>query len=226
MRVSIPFVTKLSMALLCCALSSMVHSQTVGSRLPRIDASGEYLFYLHGGVVTNKGDGAINDSAPEWGPYEYTNILDSLKKHGFFVISERRMPQIDDSVYVLKIVRQIDTLLASGVSARNILVVGASAGGHIAFEVASRLRNANLKFAVLGACWPSTYKEYEKRELRGNFLSIVEKSDPHGTCSAIFQNRKHITFKEIFLDTNLSHGFLYKGHKQWIDPIIAWARMD
>ena len=209
---------------LLCLHAARIHAQTVGSFVPRhIDGEAKYIFYLHGGVVTNKGDGAINESAPEWGPYEYTYILDSLKKRGFHIISERRMPEVDDSVYVRKIIAQIDTLKAAGARTPNILVVGASAGGHIALYVASRSGDDNLKFVILGACRPSTYMDYETLDLQGNFLSVIERSDPHGTCSALFQNRKHIRFKEVVLNTNLSHGFIYKGYNEWIDPIITWA---
>ncbi len=45
-------------------------AQSISSFLPqKLSLSEKYLFYLHGGVVTVKGDNAINDGAPEWGPY-------------------------------------------------------------------------------------------------------------------------------------------------------------
>src|SRR5687767_3312921 len=103
-------------------INSSVFAQTIGSSLPRNIAKTEkYLFYLHGGVVTVLGNNAINQSVPEWGPYEYLNILDSLKKRGFNVISENRKPGVDDSVYVNKIVGQVDTLFRKAVPAKNIL---------------------------------------------------------------------------------------------------------
>src|SRR6187399_3311248 len=103
--------------------------QTVGTFLPeKISKSDKYLFYLHGGVVTVLGNNAINQSVPEWGPYEYLNILDSLRRRGFKVISENRREGIDDSVYVNKIVGQIDSLHKAGVKSNKIVVVGASAG--------------------------------------------------------------------------------------------------
>jgi hypothetical protein len=103
--------------------------QTIGSSIPaKVDVKGKYLFYLHGAVVTQLGDNAINQSAPEWGPYEYSNILDSLRKHGFYVISEIRKKDVDDSIYVNKILKQIDSLLRAGVKTKKIMVIGASAG--------------------------------------------------------------------------------------------------
>ena len=60
-----------------------VTSQTISSFLPvNISDSQRFLFYLHGGLVSEMGNNGINRSAPEWGPYEYLNILDSLSGKG------------------------------------------------------------------------------------------------------------------------------------------------
>lgn len=206
------------------SLNSTGFGQIVSSSLPsKIGKSEKYLFYLHGGVVTVLGNNAINQSMPEWGPYEYLNILDSLRNRGFNIISENRKQGVDDSVYIDKMVKQIDTLLKAGVKPGNILVVGASAGWHIAIHASAKLKNTNLNYVIMGGCWPATYKDYVGIELYGHFLSIIETTDPHGTCSKIFENRKHFSsVKEIILNTGMSHGFFYKGYKHWIDPVVDW----
>ena len=186
-------------------------AQTVSSSLPKtIDKKGGYLFYLHGGVVTVLGDNAINNGAPEWGRYEYSNILDSLRLRGFYVVSERRFPE-----------GQLDSLLKVGVPVQNLLVVSASAGWAISYRVSDRLRNDSLHFVKIGGCRQDDYKEVEQSELHGHFLSIIEKSDPRGSCDNLFQMRKRIiSYKQVVLNTGLSHGFFYKGRKEWIDPIV------
>ncbi len=211
--------------LILLAIQSGSFGQTVGSDLPtEISKSGRYLFYQHGGVVTALGDNAINQSVPEWGPYEYTRILDSLRKRGFHVISEIRKEGIGDSIYTNKIVSQIDSLLRAGVKTKNILIVGASAGWNITLQVSAKLKNKQMKFVMMGGCWPNTYKDYSSLLITGKFLSIIETTDPHGTCNSIFQGRKKITsYQEVKLNTGLSHGFIYKGYKEWIDPIVAWS---
>jgi hypothetical protein len=203
-------------------------NQTIGSNLPKqIHPSGEYMFYLHGGVVTVLGNNAINQSVPEWGPYEYHNILDSLKSRGFHLISEKRSEGVEDVFYANKISIQIDSLLRRGVDAKNILVLGASAGWSIALRVSDQLQNKQLKFVLMGGCWPDSYKDYEHLALAGSFLSIIEASDPHGTCSRIFEHRSTITsYKEVTLNTGRSHGFIYKGYKDWIDPVVAWFKQN
>ena len=108
--------------------NSIVTGQSISSFVPKkIVKSEKYLFYLHGGVVTVLGNNAINQSMPEWGPYEYLNILDSLRNRGFNIISENRKEGIEDSMYVDKMSKQIDTLVKAGVKPKNILIVGASA---------------------------------------------------------------------------------------------------
>ncbi len=207
----------------CVTISTLASAQSVSIFLPeKISSAEKYLFYLHGGVVTDKGNNGITDAAPEWGPYEYLNILDSLKNRGYNVISENRKPEVDDSIYANKVAQQIDTLIRDGVKEKNIVIVGASAGADIAIHVSAKMKNKKLKFVIMGACWPDTYKGYEPLRLYGHFLSIIESSDPHGTCAAVFKGRKNITIREITLHTGLSHGFIFKGYKEWIDPIVGF----
>lgn len=212
------------MLFILLAVQTASFGQTIGSFLPKeISKTDKYLFYQHGGVVTVLGDNAINQSMPEWGPYEYTRILDSLRKRGFHVISEIRKEGVDDSAYTNKITSQIDTLLRAGVKPGNILVVGASAGWNITLRVSASVKHKQMSYVLMGGCWPDTYKDYNNLPITGKFLSIIEKTDPHGTCNSIFQGRKKITnYKEIILNTGRSHGFIYKGYREWIDPLVAW----
>ena len=205
-----------------------VVAQTVSASLPKpIDKKGRYLFYLHGGVVTVLGDNAINNGAPEWGPYEYSNILDSLRTRGFYVVSERRFESITDSYYAMKVSRQVDSLLHAGVPIDNIVIVSASAGWAISFRVSAILRNQRLRFVKIGGCRQYDLEELELIELYGDFLSIIEKSDPRGSCRELFEpeKQKHVAgFCEVILNTGLNHGFFYTGRKEWIDPIMEWLK--
>ena len=220
-------VKPLILLLLLCFLQTAVVAQNIRYDLPtRLDPTAYYLFYLHGGVVTVKGDNAINDPVPQFGPYQYSRILDTLRAHRFHVISERRLTGIDDSVYTNKIVRQVDTLLRAKVPVRNIILVGASAGSNIVLRVSGRLKNLQMKYVIMGGCWPETYKDYSDIQITGRFLSIIESSDPHGTCAQIFQNRTQVKdFHEIKLETGLDHGFIYKPYAAWIDPLVQWFQI-
>ena len=214
--------------ILICLLHASAIAQHIQRDLPTtIDPAGNYLFYLHGGVVTVKGDNAINDPVPEYGPYQYSRILDTLQAHGFYVISERRLPGIEDSVYAKKIAQQVDTLLRAKVPASKIILVGASAGSNIVLHVSDRLKNPEMKYVIMGGCSPDIYKYYLNIKPEGHFLSIIESSDSRGTCEKIFENRQQVkSFREIKLHTGLNHGFIYKPYAAWLDPVLQWFQTN
>src|SRR5215204_909637 len=213
--------------ILICLLQASATAQHIQRDLPTtIDPTGKYLFYLHGGVVTVKGDNAINDPVPEYGPYQYSRILDTLHAHGFYVISERRLQGVEDSVYARKIAQQVDTLLKAKVPVNKIMLVGASAGSNIVLHVSDRLKNPEMKYVIMGGCSPDIYKYYLNIKIEGRFLSIIESSDSRGTCAKIFENRKQVkSFHEIKLETGLNHGFIYKPYAAWLDPVLQWFQI-
>jgi len=217
----------MKLIILFCLLQTAVVAQNIRHDLPtRIDPAAYYLFYLHGAVVTVKGDNAISDPVPQFGPYQYSRILDTLRAHVLYVISERRLQGVDDSVYTNKIALQVDTLLKARVPVRNIILVGASAGSNIVLRVSARLKNPQMKYVIMGGCWPETYKDYSDIQITGRFLSIIESSDPRGTCAQMFQNRTQVKdFHEIKLETGLDHGFIYKPYAAWIDPLVQWFQI-
>ena len=194
--------------------------QTVNTNiLNYIDTSKTYLFYLHGQIKIEHGKGV----SQYFGVYEYQRILDTFASYGYKVISEPRPIDADDDVYSVKVSKQIDTLLKAGVNPAKICVVGASLGAYITIDVAIRVNNKKIKYAILGMCQPDTYKSYLGKELCGNFLSIYEASDPHGSCSLLFEDKPCIkSFKEIKLNMNNSHAFLYKPYKEWVHPLVNW----
>ena len=53
----------------------------------QIDPNPRYLFYLHGYIVESQNTRPVH---PEFGPYEYAQILNTFKESGFVVISEAR----------------------------------------------------------------------------------------------------------------------------------------
>jgi hypothetical protein len=210
--------------LILCIQVNVLTGQSILPGVPAtISKSDQYLCYLHSGLVSLFGNNAINQSRPEWGPYEYYNILDSLSKRGFRVISEIRSKAVSDSAYAFIVSRQIDTLLKRGARPKNILVAGASSGWDIVMRVSAMRKESKLNYVIMGGCRDNDL-DYKTFVLHGHFLSIIEKSDPHGTCHRLFENKKHLkSHTEVLLNTGLSHGFLYKGHKEWIDPIVIWS---
>ncbi len=191
--------------------------------IPRdIDAKGRYLFYLHGLIVENEG---VRPTSPKYGVYEYEEILDTFKNKGFIVISEPRPKGTDPEQYAAKVVAQIKNLLKAGVPPQHIIVVGASRGGGIAIITSTRLKNRQVKFAILAAC--GDWDVYKKVgiDLWGAILSVYDVNDDvAGTCSDFFKKSTGVSKKkEVVLKLGLGHGILYRPMKEWVDLVTEWA---
>ncbi len=144
-----------------------------------IDPGKRYLFYLHGRVLEDQGEPAFS---PEYGAYEYREILEKLSGNGLVVISEVRPKDIDTLFYARKVAQQVRYLIEAGVPAENITVVGASKGAAITIYVSHYLMNQEVNFVLLAICHPDVVKELEQYQvlLYGNVLSIYDFKRYHG----------------------------------------------
>jgi hypothetical protein len=201
------------------------NGQTISTYIPEeVDKSKKYLFYLHGGIVQEHG---INAVSPEFGPYEYLKILDSLRRYGFNVISEARPKGIRVEKYADRVSKQIDTLLILGVAPDDVIVVGASLGAYITVETAHKLKNSKINYVIMALCneYNLNYYSKYKKELCGNFLSIYESSDQKGSCDKLLMEQHCKSgYKEIRLNMGNGHGFIYRSYKEWILPIVNWVK--
>jgi hypothetical protein len=193
----------------------------------KIDPQSLYLFFLHGQIVENQG---IRPTSKKYGTYEYHKILDTFKEKGFIVISEAREKNTNVLTYAKKITGQVNRLLKAGVPQGNITVVGASKGGAIAFYVSSEMKQREINYVIIASCVGKFAQDAANRGmiLTGNVLSIYDIKDEHfGSCQPFFQAAKDKGLnrsKEIALDMGNGHGFHYVPAKEWIDPVIDWAR--
>ena len=187
-----------------------------------VDVKGRYLFYLHGLIVENEG---VRPTSPRFGVYEYEEILETFRRRGFIVISEPRPRGTDPEQYAAKVVGQIERLLAAGVPPRHVTVVGASRGGGIAMIASTRLRNRQVKFAIMAACGDWDVYKRVGIDLSGAVLSVYDvEDDVAGSCSEFFKNSTGISKKkEVALRLGLGHGILYRPLREWVDPVTDWA---
>jgi hypothetical protein len=188
----------------------------------RPDRAARYLFYLHGRIVQDQGRKAVS---PQFGSYEYDEILRSFVSEGFVVISEVRPRGAEPSAYADRIVAQIRRLMDAGVPARNITVVGASMGGSMAMLVSSHLAARDVGYVLLGSCGEGAPTELDG-SLHGDVLSIYEASDAIGrSCEAVFERSRDLGRRaEIRISTGRRHGFLYRPLPEWMAPAVRWAR--
>lgn len=191
----------------------------------QVDTGAVYLFYLHGQIIEVMG---VRPRHPEWGVYEYKQIVDAFRNEGFIVVSEPRAKDTDVHVYARKVAEQVRQLLKNGVPAKHITVVGASKGAVITMLTSTFLQEKAVNFVTIAACNTWVFENIDVR-LAGRVLSIYEQSDTHNaSCKAEYFKRSSgiSQFKEIKVNTGLGHGVLYRPIREWFEPTVKWARLQ
>lgn len=181
------------------------------------------IFFLHNRFLESH---TLQEEHPEYGRTEYAEILKALEKKNVTVISEQRNGNVNARIYALGVVAQIDSLLTIGFKPNNITIIGTSKGGYIAQYVSTLANNANLNFVFIASFIETDIETIPEINFCGNILTIYEKTDPNGVSAARRKESstcriKH--FKEIALNTDLGHGFLFKALPEWIEPSLHWA---
>lgn len=184
----------------------------------------KYIFFLHNKFLEENPDGTYESNYGV--KAEYSKILESFRKDGFVVISEKRKSKTNWIEYAQKVKIQVDSLILQGVKPNDITIIGTSKGGYIAQYVSTIAKEPSLNFVFIGAYQNSDIEDTPEIEFCGNILNIYEKSDEYGV-SAI--RRKELSklpvphFREIELNNGLKHGFLYIASDEWIKPCKMWA---
>lgn len=217
-------IASLALMTLLLAIQATAQQQKQGSILTaapkKVDTSARYLFYLHGRIVER----GRRPKSPEYGFYEYDQILQTFKQRGFVVISEQRRKDTDVEQYADKVAGQVMQLLKAGVSPGNVTVVGASQGSYIAMLASTYLKNPDVRFVLIAGC-SADARFLELVNLHGSVLSIYEQSDGAGSCEKYRADATGLSkYEELQLRTGMRHGFIYRPVIEWIEPTIAWAR--
>lgn len=202
-------------------LSSFSYGQTKVK-----DTTQAYIFFIHNKFLE---ENDLNTEHPEYGRAEYNEIIKSFKDDNFIVFSEIRTQKTDFNTFVKKNVKQINSLIKKGVKPNKITVIGTSKGGYIAQYISTYLANPDVNFVFIGCFTDADIKQIPDLNYCGNILTIYEKSDIYGVSALRRKETSKLKinhFKEIELNTNLKHGFLYKALDDWIVPSKKWAKCN
>ena len=214
---------KQTQKLLLTILFTALYTFTAFSQEKTPNKDQRYIFFLHNKFIE---ENDLNTAHPEYGKAEYNEILASFRKDNFIVFSEKRKKNTNAADYAEKIVKQIKSLLKKGISPNKITVIGTSKGGYIAQFVSTYLANPDVNFVFIGCFRDVDIEEIPDINFCGNILTIYEKSDIYGVSAVRRKETSKLKvnhFKEIELNTNLKHGFLYKALDEWIVPCKKWA---
>ena len=214
-------------ALLLGALASPFASAKAIEPLPgvpaAIDPTQHYLIYLHGRIFEGRNAKA---SDPRFGSYEFEAIVHALAAQGAVVIAEHRPMDTDIGEYATHVAAQVRQLLAAGVPATNIGVVGFSKGGYIAVLTAARLHDPAINYVFLASCGETLFQR-EDVDVAGRMLSIRESTDSLGrSCEPLFEAASTPgEYEEIEIHTGHAHGAFYRPNPQWVHPSLRWLRL-
>lgn len=186
--------------------------------------SERFLIYLHGRIIETEGR---RPTHPDFGVYEYDEILRVFSDAGLVVVSEARPPQTPVLGYAEKVVGEVQQLLRAGVPPGHITVMGFSKGGIIAIATASLLQNPNLNFVFLAACSGAVFDNPDF-QVSGRILSVFEKTDVVGvSCQPLFDRSPGVrASSEVEISTGKRHGAFYRPLPDWVAPVLKWVRTE
>jgi len=214
-----------AMLLVLIFATAMAQGGAVYRELPkRLDPGKRYVLYLHGRIVEERGPRPTHE---RWGVYEYQQILETLAAAGLTVISEQRRSGTDMDRFAEHVAQQVRALVAGGVPAEHVTVIGFSKGGGIAIRTSALLKMDKVGFVFLASCGDGDFRGVDL-DVRGRILSIYEASDEAGrSCAQLFaKSRSTGKRTEIRIQTGKEHGAFFRPRKEWVDPVVAWVRQE
>ena len=209
---------KLVSVCLCVFTLSACGGAIVKEVPPKPDASGKYIFYLHGSVEETEGS-----------TEKYTSALNAIASSSAIVISEVR-GDTDPATYAEKVKEQVNMLISKGVSPKNITISGYSKGAVIALASAGTIKNPEVNYVLLAGCSGELNSKYDVDPAKaiGRILSIYDADDDKfGSCYGTITASDKVTFEEIELTSGKGHKLFRipkdKFIQQWRDPLVEWA---
>jgi len=119
----------------------------------------------------------------------------------------------------------VKTLLASGVDANHITIIGFSRGAFITSLTSHYLASSPVNTVLLAGCGRIVSSKYADIKINGDFLSVYEKTDGASTCKKLEKRSSKLnSFVEVMIDTGKEHGAFYTPLPEWIIPVKRWIK--
>lgn len=217
----------ISLFLLMMLCVPALRAQNIHASVPdSIAAEKFYMFYIHDDIVNARN---VTPSHPEFGRYEYEEIVNRLATEGYTVISYPREQGAHPYLYAEETVEDIRRLLRAGVPPRHVSVVGAGRGGAIAVLILRELQEPDINVVLLNTCTDAFTQFWIGNDelIAGTVLSIYHPGDgKKSSCGEYFRHcgSERIPLRrEIELGEQSSPGFYFQPGIDWVLPTVLWA---
>lgn len=189
-----------------------------------INPNDKFVFYSHGFIVEGTNPTPVH---PKWGMYHFPDVKLGLADPSYHLIATHRPAKTHPFEYAEQLSQQVQQLIAKGVPAKNISLVGFSRGGFITAITSSYLKNTEINFVILAACTSGMAKR-EEIKIYGHLFSVYETSDSAGSCDdVVARSAKSVSsYQEIAISTGRDHGAFFTPRKEWLIPVKAWLTRE
>jgi Alpha/beta hydrolase len=189
----------------------------------RINGAEKYVFYSHGFIVEGTNESPVH---PRFGTYDFPAIKAALSASDFNLIAYHRPAGTDPNAWADKLASDVHALIAAGVPAHHITLLGFSRGGMITALASSKLSLPAMNTILMASCggWIDARPAIK---LAGRVLSVYETSDRFGTCQKLIERSENVTaFTEIAISTGKEHGAFFTPRKEWVEPVLHWISAE
>lgn len=202
------------MRLICLLATAMTLLSSVAH------AKDDVIIFLHNAWYEKNKSGQPHK---KFGAYDFEGIKQAFAK-GARVVAPDRGANADPKSESMAVIEEIKRLMAAGVAAQNIKVIGTSKGAFIAQLASAELNNPEIRWVVVGGCHTKRMQKGNVPAMTGKVLSIHENSDTVSSACAQFADlsKQAAKFEEVTLETGKNHGFQFVAGDEWIGPALNW----
>lgn len=150
-------------------------------------------------------------------------IVRALGAQGFQVATVDSEGQ-DRLTYARRVAKEVRGLMAQGVPAGEISVVGAGSGSAVATLVSARVGDPGVNYVLLGQCDPILKSEYRFR-MSGRVLGIHDAADSAShSCRPLWSESSKVSDRqELVLHSGYSATLFHAPREQWMAPLVQWS---
>lgn len=210
---------------LCALLSSFVNAAEIVEKLPeQYEPSDKFVFYSHGYIVEGENPTPV-EVKNGWGLYDFPKVKQALADDRYTLVAIHRKKNTDPFEYAKAQSATIRNMIKNGVPANNITLIGFSRGAFITGLMSNHLADFGVNTVLLAGCGRLISRKHDDIKVYGHVLSVYEKTDKSNTCKKLKDKSWQVqSFKEIAINTGLSHGAFYRPLPQWILSVKTWMK--